>query len=180
MGTHFPSARLDGSQATAVREVLQERLVSLIDLQLTLKHIHWNVVGPAFIGVHEMLDPWTEKVRAMSDELAERLTTLGGIAYGTPGFVAGNRSWDDYSIGRDTTQAHLGALDVVLNGVIRDHGASLRALESVDAVSHDILVAQTAQLELLQWFVRAHIADAAGSLPTDGATGEAQAAARAT
>ena len=25
---------------------LQQRLVALIDLELTLKHIHWNVVGP--------------------------------------------------------------------------------------------------------------------------------------
>lgn len=30
---------------------------------------------------------------------------MGGIAYGTPGFVAANRTSDDYSIGRDTTQA---------------------------------------------------------------------------
>lgn len=179
MSEHFPSARLDAGVATEVRELLQERLVALIDLQLTLKHIHWNVVGPAFIGVHEMLDPWTAKVRDMSDVLAERLTTLGGIAYGTPGFVSSNRSWDDYSIGRDTTQAHLGALDLVLSGVIGDHGTALKALEELDPVSHDVFVNQTGQLELLQWFVRAHIADSSGALPTDDAASEAAAASRA-
>ena len=26
--------------------LLQDRLIALIDLGLTLKHIHWNVVGP--------------------------------------------------------------------------------------------------------------------------------------
>ena len=37
--------------AEKVRGRLQQRLVALIDLELTLKHIHWNVVGPHFIGV---------------------------------------------------------------------------------------------------------------------------------
>jgi starvation-inducible DNA-binding protein len=36
--------------------MMQGRLVGLVDLALTLKHIHWNVVGPDFISVHTMLD----------------------------------------------------------------------------------------------------------------------------
>ncbi len=38
-------------------ELLQMRLHALTDLHLTLKHVHWNVVGPHFIAVHEMIDP---------------------------------------------------------------------------------------------------------------------------
>ena len=36
--------------ATEIIELLQDRLNALNDLALTLKHIHWNVVGPNFIA----------------------------------------------------------------------------------------------------------------------------------
>ena len=35
-------------------QLLQKRLSAYNDLHLTLKHLHWNVVGPNFIGVHEI------------------------------------------------------------------------------------------------------------------------------
>ncbi len=60
-GTSVPE--ISGSDAKATVTVLQERLVALIDLHLTLKHIHWNVTGPNFIAVHEMLDPQVDAVR---------------------------------------------------------------------------------------------------------------------
>src|SRR3990170_6145179 len=68
-----------------VAEILQDRLNALNDLALTLKHVHWNVVGPNFIAVHEMLDPQIEAVRGMADEAAERIATLGASPIGTPG-----------------------------------------------------------------------------------------------
>lgn len=57
---------------------------ALNDLALTLKHIHWNVVGPHFIAVHTMLDPQVVAVREMADETAERIATLGVAPLGTP------------------------------------------------------------------------------------------------
>ena len=72
--------------AAEVIRLLQDRLHALNDLALTLKHVHWNVVGPHFIAVHEMIDPQVEAVRAMiDDDLAERIATLGGSPQGTPG-----------------------------------------------------------------------------------------------
>ena len=42
----FTVPGLDQKKADQVAKRLQQRLVALIDLELTLKHIHWNVVGP--------------------------------------------------------------------------------------------------------------------------------------
>ena len=165
--------------AEKVRDRLQQRLVALIDLELTLKHIHWNVVGPTFIGVHEMLDPQVAAVREMVDEVAERIATLGGSPVGTPGFVASHRSWDDYSILRATTLEHLGALDIVYRGVVADHRAAIDELEDPDPVTQDVLIEQSAKLEQYQWFVRAHLEDSSGALSTAGARTLADAAAKA-
>jgi len=59
-----------------VAGALQDRLNALNDLQLTLKHVHWNVVGRDFIAVHEMLDPQIDAVRDHVDDLAERMATM--------------------------------------------------------------------------------------------------------
>ncbi len=101
-------------------DLLQKQLSTYNDLHLTLKHVHWNVVGPNFIGVHEMIDPQVELVRGYADEVAERIATLGFSPQGTPGAILKDRTWDDYSVGRDTVQAHLAALDLVYNGVVED------------------------------------------------------------
>jgi starvation-inducible DNA-binding protein len=164
---------------TKVRERLQERLTALIDLELTLKHVHWNVVGPNFIGVHEMLDPQVIAVREMVDTVAERIATMGGAPVGTPGFIAKTRSWDDYSLGRATTMEHLGALDLVYDGVVSDHRAAIEEFGELDPISEDILIAQSGDLEQYQWFVRAHLEDHSGRLATAGATSEQEAAEQA-
>jgi starvation-inducible DNA-binding protein len=175
----FTSPRMNPSEAHKVVDVLHERLASLIDLSMTLKHIHWNVVGPNFIGVHEMLDPQYQAVAGFVDDIAERIATLGGEPLGTPGAVIRRRTWDDYSINRADAQAHLGALDLVYNGVVAGHGDGIHATKDVDLVTEGMLIAQTEQLEMFQWFVRAHLEDAGGELAHAGAKTERDAAKRA-
>jgi starvation-inducible DNA-binding protein len=155
---------LNQDQSTEITTALQQRLTSLIDLQLTLKHIHWNVVGMNFIAVHEMLDPQVDKVRDMTDVLAERIATLGAEPMGTPGKVVENRTWDDYALGREPTVRHLAALDDVYSGVIGDHRAARSMLADLDPVSEDVLIGQLADLELFQWFVRAHLQNSSGDV----------------
>ena len=165
--------------AATVAELLQRRLDSLTDLSLTLKHIHWNVVGPHFIAVHEMLDPQVDAVREMVDDTAERIATLGRAPIGTPGALVAARTWDDYSIGRADALAHLGALDMVYSSVIADHRDAMERLEDLDLISQDLIIEQTRDLEQFQWFVRAHLEGASGSLATEGASTERDAAAAA-
>lgn len=148
---------LDESAASKAIDTLGQRLNGLIDLQLTLKHIHWNVVGPNFIGVHEMLDDQVGPVREMTDAVAERIAILGGTPIGTPGHVTSTRSWDDYSLGRSSVLDHMAALDSVYGGIIADHRDAVAATAEVDPVTEDLLIGQLSQLELFQWFVRSHI-----------------------
>ncbi len=123
-----------------------------------------------------MLDPQVEAVRAMSDEIAERIATLGYEPIGTPGYIASHRGWDDYAIGRGGTQEHLSALDLVYSGVNADHRAAIGELEELDPVTQDLLIGHSEKLELFQWFVRAHLEDKSGRLVNEAATTERDAA----
>lgn len=162
-----------------VAELLQHRLHALNDLQLTLKHAHWNVVGRDFIGVHEMLDPQIDLVRAMIDATAERIATLGVSPNGLPGALVADRTWDDYSIGRAHTSAHLAALDQVYTGFLSSHRKTLEHVGQLDPITEDMIINQCAQLELFQWFMRAHLEDDDGELATAGAKTERAAASKA-
>lgn len=177
--TQFTIPGLTDKQAARLTELLQKQLSTYNDLHLTLKHIHWNVVGPNFIGVHEMIDPQVDAVRAFADDVAERIAALGSSPQGTPGAIIKDRSWDDYSVGRDTVQAHLAALDLVYNGVIEDIRQYIDETDELDQVTQDLLIGQAAQLEKFQWFVRAHLESAGGKLAHQGTSTEKSAASTA-
>ena len=177
--TEFTIPGMSEKDGVKVADLLQKQLSTYNDLQLTLKHVHWNVVGPNFIGVHEMIDPQVDLVRGYADEVAERIAALGRSPQGTPGAIIKDRTWDDYSVERDTVQAHLAALDLVYTGVIEDTRKCIETLEDLDLVSQDMIIEHAAELEKFQWFVRAHLENAGGQLANRGARTEKDAAASA-
>jgi starvation-inducible DNA-binding protein len=174
--TQFTVPGMSNKEGEEVAGLLQKALSRYNDLHLTLKHIHWNVVGPNFIGVHEMIDPQVELVRGYADEAAERIATLGKSPLGTPGAILNDRTWDDYSVERDTVQAHLAALDLVYTGVIEDTRKSIERVGDLDPITEDMLIAHSTELEKFQWFVRAHLENSGGQLANRGSTTEKGAA----
>lgn len=172
----FTAPGLSTKDAGEVTSLLQQRLNSLSDLSLTLKHVHWNVVGPHFIAVHTMLDPQVDAVREMVDQLAERIAALGVSPVGTPGALVKERGWDDYSLGRADAMEHLGALDLVYERIIVDQRDVIERLDKLDLVSQDMIIQHTGQLEQFQWFIRAHLENSAGNLATSGSHTEREAA----
>ncbi|GAB3245841.1 Dps family protein [Kineosporia babensis] len=173
-----PGLTLEQGAATAA--ALQRVLNTYNDLHLTLKHVHWNVVGPNFISVHEMLDPQVELVRGYADDVAERIATLGSSPQGTPGALVEQRDWDDYSIGRAGAIEHLAALDAVYVGVISSLRKAAAETEDLDDVTNDLLIGHLHEVEQFHWFVRAHLENAGGVLSTAGQNTEKGSARAAT
>ena len=155
---------INENDAKQLIDGLQERLTDYNDLHLILKHVHWNVVGPNFIAVHEMLDPQVELVRGYADEVAERISTLGGAPIGTPAGHVDNRTPLDYEMTRGNTQDHLTALNRVYTTVLERVRESMDQAGGTDSVTEDIYIAQAAELEKFQWFMRAHLDDGSGNI----------------
>ena len=47
-------AQMSSDSSASVIDILQDRLTSTLDLGLTLKHVHWNVVGMNFGQLKKM------------------------------------------------------------------------------------------------------------------------------
>lgn len=160
----YTTPGMDFEDSHRITDILQVRLHALNDLHLTLKHAHWNVVGPDFISVHEMLDPQVNEVRAWADLVAERIATMGASPKGTPGAIVTGRTWEDYAVNRGSTLAHISALNDVYTGVIEDFRNAIAETGKADPMTEDILVEITRGLELFQWFLRSFITKSDGTL----------------
>lgn len=163
--SNFTVPGLSEGDAKQVIDILQERLTAYNDLHLILKHAHWNVVGPNFIGVHEMLDPEVEAIRANADAVAERIAALGGEPIGTPDSHSPGREPLQYPVNKGSTVQHLTALNEIYDKVIIDSREADAALDRLDPVSEDMFIGQIGAMEQFQWFIRAHLENASGDLP---------------
>ena len=71
-----------------VSEILNQRLSDSIAMKLQAKHAHWNVKGPNFFALHELFDKVAGMLEGHSDEIAERISALGGTPNGRVGSLA--------------------------------------------------------------------------------------------
>ena len=85
----FPT-RIDIPEGTRQKLValLNQQLADTVDLHSQVKHCHWNVKGRHFIGLHKLFDEQAERLDELVDDMAERITALGGMAVGPAKAVA--------------------------------------------------------------------------------------------
>ena len=90
--------------------ILNARLADAIDLALLTKQAHWNIKGPQFIALHEMIDSFRTEIDGHVDTMAERVVQLGGTALGTTQAVGKATTLAPYPTDIYKSSAHLAAL----------------------------------------------------------------------
>lgn len=135
-------------------ETLQQRLVDMVDLALQLKQAHWCVVGNNFRAIHLQLDEIIVDVRAASDEIAERMSTLGVAPDGRSSVVAKQTSLDSLSDGFTDVPSTVSAVADRLQQSISGLRESIEILGDVDPISEDMLIAISGPLEKHLWMVQ--------------------------
>lgn len=147
------------SATPEVREALQSTLVDLIDLSLVAKQAHWNLYGPHFRSVHLHLDDVVALARTGSDDVAERLVTVGHPADGRTEEVAKTskvRGIDAGPLGDDKVIAYIAEELQQVSNRIREQ---LPDIESPDPLTHDLLVGIATEIEKEAWMFRAQQSD---------------------
>jgi len=139
--------------------LLQARLSDSLDLEAQMKQAHWNVKGRNFFMLHELFDKIHGVVEDFVDLIAERITTLGGVADGRVQTTAKKSSLYEYSLETTGGESHL----KVVAAVLAQFGKALRAdidaaAELGDADTADVFTEVSRETDKQLWFVEAHLA----------------------
>ncbi|MDR0989920.1 MAG: DNA starvation/stationary phase protection protein [Propionibacteriaceae bacterium] len=136
--------------------VLQAALVDLLDLGLQAKQAHWNVQGRSFRSVHLELDEVVDSLKTWQDDVAERISAVGGSPDGRAATVAQSSQVEPLPSGNLKTADVVQQFSGRLTAAARRIEATFGDLEA-DLPSQDILIGIVAGLDKAAWFFRAQL-----------------------
>jgi starvation-inducible DNA-binding protein len=154
------STRIDVAIKTRTRmtTLLNARLADAIDLQMQARQAHWNVKGPSFVALHELFDRVAAELGANVDDLAERITALGGVAEGTLQAVAGRTRLEAYPLEIADGRAHLDALAAAMSRFAKAVRKAIdEAAKAGDAGTSDLFTGVSRAADKTLWLLEAHL-----------------------
>lgn len=143
---------------SAMVMLLNEQLATNADLQSQVKQAHWNVKGTHFYPLHLLFDDLAEHLEDLTDEIAERITAIGGYATGTVRMAAENSTLPELPVdindGLDYVKALVDRYSI--------YGSNLRAgIDAADAAGDadtaDLLTQASRVVDKDLWFLQAHL-----------------------
>ena len=140
----------------SVTTKLNLHLANTLDLHSQVKQAHWTLKGPQFFARHELFDEVADRLRAQADDIAERVSTLGGYPRGTVRMAAEGSTITPC----DTGTVAGGRLIKALVDRFAQHATTVREMlgkvEGEDPASADMLTEQLRAVELDLWFFESH------------------------
>ena len=158
IGLYSTRIALPPAARQSLVDLLNTNLATLSDLYSQTKHSHWNVKGPQFWSLHKLFDELAEGVEEHTDEVAERITAIGGIAKGTVRMAASGSKLKEYPegvhFGMDVVKALADAFGVAAN-LTRD---GIDAADKLgDANTADLFTQISRDLDQSLYFLESHL-----------------------
>ncbi len=147
--------------ANARHEVAQALLPVLADtyvLYLKTHAFHWNVVGPRFSELHNLFEEQYQALWTVTDELAERIRSLGEWAPSSGGEMIKAASLKEAATAKKPDTDMIKELLADHEGIIKTiHSAHETAEKSGDEVTVDMMVGRLEYHEKTAWMLRSHL-----------------------
>lgn len=91
-------------------DILNQTLATTVDLKTQVKQARWNVKNMSFCSLHELFHEIAMELEVYIDLLAERVTTLGGLARGTARAAVKHSVLPEYPFHITERQEHVASL----------------------------------------------------------------------
>ncbi|WP_158615511.1 DNA starvation/stationary phase protection protein Dps [Acidipila sp. EB88] len=149
---------LTDEQKTKTVAVMQERLAASLDMYSQAKFAHWNVKGVNFYQLHLVFDSVADAIFPQIDQIAERLTQLGGVANGTVRQSANSSPIPEYDTTLTSGMDHVNALANALGCYCQElREASDKIDEIGDEPSSDFFKQLVVEAEEQLYFLESHL-----------------------
>lgn len=159
--TYPTSVGVPENNRQALIALLNARLADSADLRSQVKWAHWNLKGMHFIQLHELFDSVASHLDEQTDSIAERVTTLGGVANGTVRESAAKSGLKEADL---TASDGASMLKFLVHNVAHHANALREAVQESgdlgDAITADLFTQLTRELDKDLWFLEAHLTTA--------------------
>jgi len=156
--TYPTSVGVPENNRQAIIALLNARLADSTDLRTQVKWAHWNVKGMHFIQLHELFDSVASHLEEQTDSIAERVTTLGGVANGTVREAAAKSGLKEADL---TASDGASMLKFLVHNVAHHANALREAVQESDdlgdPITSDLFTTLTRELDKDLWFLEAHV-----------------------
>ncbi len=155
-----PKIGITEKNLNAVCDLLNDSLADSHILYFKLRKFHWNVQGDNFMELHKLFENHYEQVQEAIDQIAERISQLGGVAIGTTEEFSKKSSLKE-SPGKNPTNNL-----TMVKELMEDHEAIIRSLRKnvdhtdekySDKGTSDFLTGLMEQHEKMAWTLRRYL-----------------------
>jgi starvation-inducible DNA-binding protein len=155
----FPTRNdLPEETRSKVCELLNQLLADTFDLYSQTKEAHWNVKGRDFIQLHKLFDELAEVLEEPIDEIAERITALGGVAKGTVRMAAANSRLAEYPLDAVEGMQHVRLLSDRWASYAKAIRSAIDASDDWgDKSTADLCTEVSREVDKSLWFLEAHL-----------------------
>lgn len=147
---------LSEDKRASVAEILNHLLANEMVIYTKTRNFHWNVTGPLFYSLHQLLEEQYTAIATSSDDVAERARQMGFRAIGSM------KEFLELATIEESREENLSDTEMVAN-LVQDHEAIIQQMrtnveklenELEDAGTADFVTALMEAHEEMAWMLR--------------------------